>query len=175
MEARRQKFRASQSRHRRIARIPGDPVFGRRGIVVAVIAPLSRRDSRQPENVTATIHTHDPIRSEDTHMAEKMTRGQIQDLVGKFAQENPKYRQALLTNPKGTIEKQLNTSLGSVSVKAVADTADTVHVVIPYAAKEGELSDADLERVAGGKQDITANCLVLGGTAVSNTVMQLNL
>ena len=108
-------------------------------------------------------------------MAEKMTRGQIQDLVGKFAQENPKYRQALLTNPKGTIEKQLNTSLGSVTVKAVADTADTVHVVIPYAAKESELSDADLERVAGGKQDITANCLVLGGTAVSNTVMQLNL
>ena len=38
-------------------------------------------------------------------MAEKMTRGQIQDLVGKFAQENPKYRQALLTNSKGTIEK----------------------------------------------------------------------
>ncbi|MEO5820002.1 MAG: hypothetical protein ABIT71_05810 [Vicinamibacteraceae bacterium] len=109
------------------------------------------------------------------HMAEKMTRGQIQDLVGKFAAENPKYRSALLSNPKGTIEKQLNTSLGSTTVKAVADTADTVHVVIPYAAAEGELSDSDLERVAGGKQDITANCLVLGGTAVSNTVMQLNL
>ena len=89
--------------------------------------------------------------------------------------ENPKYRAALLSNPKGTIEKQLNTQLGAVTVKAVADTADTVHVVIPYAAAEGELSDADLERVAGGKQDITANCLVLGGTAVSNTVMQLNL
>ena len=111
----------------------------------------------------------------ETHMAEKMTRGQIQDLVGKFASENPKYRQALLSNPKGTIEKQLNTTLGAMTVKAVADTADTVHVVIPYAAAEGELSDADLERVAGGKQDITANCLVLGGTAVSNTVMQLNL
>jgi hypothetical protein len=27
----------------------------------------------------------------------------------------------------------------------------------------------------GGKQDITANCLVIGGTAVSNTAMQLNL
>jgi hypothetical protein len=108
-------------------------------------------------------------------MAEKMTRGQIQDLVGKFATENPKYRTALLSNPKGTIEKQLNTQLGAVTVKAVADTADTVHVVIPYSAAEGELSDADLERVAGGKQDITANCLVLGGTAVSNTVMQLNL
>ena len=64
-------------------------------------------------------------------MAETMTRGQIQDLVGKFASENPKYRAALLSNPKGTIEKQLNTQLGAVTVKAVADTADTVHVVIP--------------------------------------------
>jgi hypothetical protein len=106
---------------------------------------------------------------------EKMTRGQIQDLVGKFAAENPKYRAALLNNPKATIEKQLNTTLGAVTVKAVADTADTIHVIVPHAAAEGELSDADLERVAGGKQDITANCLVLGGTAVSNTVMQLNL
>ena len=108
-------------------------------------------------------------------MAEKMTRGQIQDLVGKFAAENPKYRAALLNDPKATIEKQLNTTLGAVTVKAVADTADTIHVIVPHVAGEGELSDADLERVAGGKQDITANCLVLGGTAVSNTVMQLNL
>jgi hypothetical protein len=108
-------------------------------------------------------------------MAEKMTRGQIQDLVGKFASENPKYRTALINDAKATIEKQLNTTLGNVAVKAVVDTADTIHVVVPHAAAEGELSDADLERVAGGKQDITANCLVLGGTAVSNTVMQLNL
>jgi hypothetical protein len=113
---------------------------------------------------------------EERHtMAEKMTRGQIQDLVGKFAAENPKYRAALLSSPKATIEKQLNTTLGAVTVKAVADTADTIHVIVPHVAGEGELSDADLERVAGGKQDITANCLVLGGTAVSNTVMQLNL
>src|SRR5262245_5284704 len=88
-----------------------------------------------------------PNAEEERHtMAEKMTRGQIQDLVGKFASENPKYRQALLSNPKGTIEKQLNTTLGATNVKAVADTADTVHVVIPYAAAEGELSDSDLER-----------------------------
>src|SRR4029078_11853697 len=105
----------------------------------------------------------------------KMTRGQIQDLGGKFASENPKYRAALLSNPKGTIEKQLDTPLRAMKGKAVADTAHTVHVVIPYAAAEGELSDSDLERVAGGKQDITANSLVLGGTPVSNTVMQLTL
>jgi hypothetical protein len=52
-----------------------------------------------------------------------------------------------------------------------------VHVVIPYAAPEGELSDADLEKVAGGKQDIKAECtaLALGGAAAGNTVTQINL
>ena len=104
----------------------------------------------------------------------KMTRGQIQDLVGKFAVENPKYRAALLANPKAIIEKQLNTTLGDVTIKAVAETADTVYVVVPHAAVEGELTDADLEAVAGGKQDIEAECTVHGGGAI-NTVMQLNL
>jgi len=107
-------------------------------------------------------------------MSQAMTRGEVQDLVGKFAAENPKYRDALLKDPKGIIEKQLNTSLGSVNVKAVADTADTVHVVIPYAAPEGELSDADLEKVAGGKQDIKAECTVMGA-GLGNTVTQINL
>jgi len=110
-------------------------------------------------------------------VANKMTRGEVQDLVSKFAVENPKYRDALMKDPKGVIEKQLNTSLGSTNVKAVADTADTVHVVVPYAAAEGELSDADLEKVAGGKQDIDASCtaIALGGAASGNTVTQINL
>ena len=60
---------------------------------------------------------------------------------------------------------------------AVADTADTLHVVVPYAAAEGELSDSDLEKVAGGKQDIEASCtaIALGGAAAGNTVTQINL
>ena len=96
-------------------------------------------------------------------MPETMSRGQVQDLLSKFAIENPKYRQALINDPKGLIERQLNTSLGPTKVKAVVDTVDTVHVVIPYAAAEGELSDADLEKVAGGKQDIKASCDLKAG------------
>ena len=108
-------------------------------------------------------------------MAETMTRGQVQDLLSKFAIANPKYRQALINDPEGLIERQLNASLGPTKVKAVVDTADTVHVVIPYAAAEGELSDADLEKVAGGKQDINASCNVIGALAAGNTVTQINL
>jgi hypothetical protein len=104
----------------------------------------------------------------------KMTRGEVQDLLSKFATENPKYRDALMSDPKGTIEKQLNTDLGDVKVKAVADSADTIHVVVPYSAGEGELSDADLEKVAGGKQDIDAECDVQGA-GVLNTANQFIL
>ena len=107
-------------------------------------------------------------------MSQKMTRGEVQDLVGKFAAENPKYRDALIKDPKSIIEKQLNTSLGNIKVKSVVDTADTTYVVIPHIAGEGELSDADLEKVAGGKQDIKAECTIMGA-GMANTVTQLNL
>ena len=107
-------------------------------------------------------------------MAETMTRGEIQDLLAKFAVENPKYREALIKDPKGIIQRQLNASLGNVNVKAVVETADTAYVVIPHIASEGELSDADLEKVAGGKQDIKAECTVTGA-GLGNTVTQLNL
>ena len=108
-------------------------------------------------------------------MAQKMTRGEVQDLLAKFAIENPRYREALISDPKAIVEKQLNTSLGSVQVKSVVETADMTYVVIPYLPSEGELSDADLERVAGGKQDITAECTVIGLAAAGNTISQINL
>jgi hypothetical protein len=106
-------------------------------------------------------------------MSQKMTRGEIQDLVAKFAAENPKYRQALATDPKSVIEKQLQTSLGNVTVKAAVETADTVFVVVPHTPAEGELSDADLEKVAGGFLDKNANCNNSPGAM--NTFVQINL
>jgi hypothetical protein len=108
-------------------------------------------------------------------VSQTMTRGEAQDLLAKFAAESPKYREALIKNPKAIIERQLNTSLGNVQVKALVETADTTYVVVPHVAAEGELSDADLEKVAGGKQDINASCNVMGALAAGNTVTQINL
>ena len=106
-------------------------------------------------------------------VSQKMTRGEVQDLLAKFSVDNPKYREALISDPKSVIERQLNTSLGNVKVKAVVETADTVYVVVPHIASEGELSDADLEKVAGGKNDIDAQCSV-SGSGSQNTVTQIN-
>jgi hypothetical protein len=88
-------------------------------------------------------------------MAESLSRGDIQDLLSKFSKDNPKYRAALLKNPRAVIEGQLNQKVPeSIHIKAVEETADTMFVVVPYVPKPGaELSDSSLEMVAGGKGD----------------------
>jgi len=86
-------------------------------------------------------------------MAENLTRGEIQDLLTKFSKGNPKYREALLKDPKAVVEGQMNGKLpAGITVKAVEETPNTIYVIVPYVAKAGdELSDNDLEAVAGGK------------------------
>jgi hypothetical protein len=108
-------------------------------------------------------------------MSETMTRGRIQDLLGRFAIESPLYRKALINNPKGVIERQLNTQLpDSVEVKAVVETSQVAYLVVPHIAEEGELNDADLEKVAGGFLDKNAECDITGAGAM-NTFVQINL
>jgi hypothetical protein len=103
-----------------------------------------------------------------------LSRGQLQDLLNKFATENPKYREKLISDPKWVLEKQLNKSLGDVKVKSVVEDPNTIFVVVPHVAKEGELSDADLEKVAGGFLDfLNAECEVGGGVIASNVMISL--
>ncbi len=92
-------------------------------------------------------------------MADKLTRGEIQDLLTKFATNNPKYRAALLKNPKAVLEGQLNTKLPeAITIKAVEETPNTMFVVVPYVPRAGkELGDSALEMVAGGKSDQSGN------------------
>ena len=64
-------------------------------------------------------------------------------------------RQRLLEDPKGTLEEELGTRLPEeVRVEAVEETADTIYLVLPSTpmagAEGGELSDQQLESVAGG-------------------------
>jgi hypothetical protein len=85
-------------------------------------------------------------------MAERLSRGEVQDLLTKFSKSNPKYRAALLKNPKAVLEGQMGSKIpASVTVKAVEESPDTMYVVVPFVPKAGaELSDNALEAVAGG-------------------------
>ena len=87
-----------------------------------------------------------------------MTQGDIQDLIGKLVRENPEYRSALMNDPKSIIEQQFNINFpDGVTVKALVEASDIAYVVIPYVADEGELNDADLEKVAGGYHDLPSH------------------
>ncbi len=68
--------------------------------------------------------------------------------------EDEGFRQRLLADPKGTTEQELGGRLPEgVEVRAVEETADTVYLVLPSVSPiggGGEISDEELEAVAGG-------------------------
>ncbi len=69
--------------------------------------------------------------------------------------EDDAFRQRLLEDPKAAVEQELGARLPEeVRVVTVEESADTIYLVLPstpMAGAEGvELSDQDLESVAGG-------------------------
>ena len=86
-------------------------------------------------------------------MALSWTRGELWDKIVEQAQKNPKYYDLLMSDPRQLMEKQLGVSIpANVNIKVVEETPDTYYIVLPDFAREGaELSDSDLENVAGGK------------------------
>ena len=69
--------------------------------------------------------------------------------------EDDAFRQQLLADPRAAVEQELGSQLPSgIRVQVVEETADTVFLVIPLSSQagenEGELSDSELESVAGG-------------------------
>lgn len=69
--------------------------------------------------------------------------------------EDEELRQRLLSDPKGTVEHELGTKLPKgIEIRAVEETPETIYLVLPPKAaaspEEGELSDRELDAVAGG-------------------------
>jgi hypothetical protein len=99
-----------------------------------------------------------------------MSRGEVNDLIANFAAKDAEYKKALVSDPKKVVAMQLGQDLpDALAIKVVDDTAEVMHMVLPYAPAEGaELSDADLEMVAGGKGggDYTCNDIKGIGTHV---------
>jgi hypothetical protein len=101
----------------------------------------------------ATTHTKPARKGTPTMATQILTRDEIEEIVIGNATKHSKYREALLKDPKKVIETQLNNKLpDGLNVKVVQETGDTIYLRLPHRISEGaELSDTDLEQVAGGK------------------------
>ena len=61
------------------------------------------------------------------------------------------FRQALISNPKATLSKELGVPVpDGIKVHVVEDSADTVHLVLPPRQGSRQLSESELQAVAGG-------------------------
>ena len=80
-------------------------------------------------------------------------RAEMERRLVERSLEDESFRQKLLDDPRGTVEQELGTRLPEgVEVRAVEETADSIYLVLPSAepiGEGGELSDQDLEAVAG--------------------------
>jgi hypothetical protein len=82
------------------------------------------------------------------------TRAEVERSVVQRSLEDEEFRQRLLDDPKGTIEQELGIPAPeSIEVRVLEESADTIYLVPPSASavgEGGEISDKDLEDVAGG-------------------------
>lgn len=93
-------------------------------------------------------------------------------IVGKACKDDD-FRERLIASPRETIEQELAIAYplagpipDDIKIKVVEESNDTIYVVLPRkmpGEKSDELSDADLELVAGGKDGVTCG----GGTGGS--------
>jgi hypothetical protein len=92
-------------------------------------------------------------------MSEASSRAEMERRLVQRSLEDESFRQRLLEDPKAAVEEELGTRLPEdVRVVAMEETADTVYLVLPLrstdAQEAGELSDRELEAVAGGWMEV---------------------
>jgi hypothetical protein len=86
-------------------------------------------------------------------MSEAAGRAEMERRLVERSLRDDAFRQRLLADPRAAVEEGLGTRLPEgVRVVAVEESADTVYLVLPSASSSGEggeLSDRELETVAG--------------------------
>ena len=91
--------------------------------------------------------------------------------IAKRAMEDSEFKAKLLENPR-TVAQEMGIAIpDGLGIKVVEDKPDEINMIVPFNSASGELSDADLEAVAGGKVDKDAACFgSAGGSAVACAV-----
>jgi hypothetical protein len=87
--------------------------------------------------------------------APRTRRDMEADIIAR-ALKDEGFARALRADPKAVIEREVGTLPAGIEVKVVEETPDTLYLVLPAHPSPGrQLSDEELERVAGGNTSDT--------------------
>lgn len=79
------------------------------------------------------------------------TRAQVDAMVADKLASDPGFRDVLLADPRAAISALVGLTLPeAVNVEVHEESLTTIHLVLPAVSKAGEISEDDLELVAGG-------------------------
>ena len=78
-----------------------------------------------------------------------MNRRELEEQIITRAWQDDSFKEELINNPKSALEREGINLPENIEVKVVEENTNTLYVVIPTKPSE-ELSDAELESVAGG-------------------------
>jgi len=85
-----------------------------------------------------------------------VSRKDVREALIRDALKDQSFRESLLVNPKLAVERALGTKLPeNMEVEVLQDTDEKMFIVLPMQLpfEAGDLSDAELEQVAGGFLD----------------------
>ena len=98
-------------------------------------------------------------------MSEASGRAEMERRLIERSLKDDDFRRRLLEDPEATIERELGFRLPEeVRMVAVEETPDTIYLVLPSVSPLGqgeELSDRELEEVAGGETGGPTTCLTM--------------
>lgn len=79
------------------------------------------------------------------------TRAEVESMVRARLADDPAFRASLMENPRAVLSALLGLEIpDAVNVEVHEESLAHVHLVIPAAEGDGEVSDDELELVAGG-------------------------
>ena len=94
------------------------------------------------------------------------SRKDFEEKIVSRALKDDAFRQQLIDNPRNVLQSELGATLpADVEVRVVEEQPNSYYLVLPpKEASSAELSDADLEPVAGGTGILTLSCSFISCT-----------